>query len=157
MDPLTIDEGVSTLFELANQSLVQGAEYIEYSPTNPVCRWPLDLRGTLVENREEIPPTLLPAQEILEVKPDLISNIPVRDHTLVDQATCLAGYRPMLSGLSRGMSSEFNYANRQSKDILIYAPASDSPVTSPFDEYGDTYQDFDEWLNRIKNYAPPLA
>lgn len=118
-DPLTIDESVPTLFELAGQQ-----DEIEYSPTDPRLRWPFNPEGTLVEGRADIFPFRIPSDEILDVEQFITASVPTRDYRLVDQAKVLAAYRPQYkrSDFSKGMYAEFLHANVSSKEIWVYSP-----------------------------------
>lgn len=152
-DPLTIDEDVPSLFERARTE-----RSVRYSPFDPELRWPFIPNATLVDGRTDIYPFEIPSEEILEIEPEVGKHIPSRDYTLIDQAECLAAYRPRYAGQwSQGMLSEFNYAANSSlppKDILIHSPESE-PIDHPFlGGIGDRYEDVEEWHEKLRSWGP---
>jgi adenylate kinase len=91
-------------------------------------------------------------EEIIVDTEDINKQVVWRDYRLIDQANCVAAYRPSYEGkISGGVNSECSYASFSEKlTVYQFVPKEDG-IGGPFDNYGEvcnTYEGFIDSLNR---------
>lgn len=153
-DPLTLDEDVPAVFELA-AGTNGGTVTIDESTS----RWPIPLAGTLLSGAERPYPITIEKQELLDVRDDIKQQVRIRDYTLIDQSSCVAGYRPKCDRrLSQGMIAEFQYAVNTAqppRPVIVYSPPDDGGTAHPFlmGLFQNRHDMIDSWHRAIQQFG----
>jgi hypothetical protein len=146
-DPITIDEDILRIL-LKEQPLEKKTLLVSEKD-----RWPIPRGWSLCKDVDY--PIELKANDALEVVQDLKDHIMLRDYRLIEQADCIAGYRPYYERQrSLGMFAEMTYARDVSykRPYFVHFPDKDGePKDSPFARLGVPFDTVENLIKTLQN------
>lgn len=146
-DPITIDEDILRIL-LGKQSSIKGTLLVGEKD-----RWPIPHGWSLCKDVDY--PIELEANGALEVVQDLKDHIMLRDYRLIEQADCLAGYRPYYEHQrSLGMFAEMTYARdvAYKRRSFVHFPDKDGELKdSPFASSGVPFATVEDLIKDLQN------
>jgi len=147
-DPITIDEDILRI--LLEKQPPKRKETLLVGEKD---RWPIPHGWSLCKDVDY--PIELEANDALEVVQDLKDHIMLRDYRLIEQADCLAGYRPYYERQrSLGVFAEMTYARdvAYKRRFFVHFPDKDGePKDSPFASSGVPFATVENLIKALRN------
>lgn len=152
-DPISIDEYI---LESLNQAQKQDDDLKKHIVFKKEDRWSVRSKACdlpLLSDKLEHPEYIeIDREQINEVSDEMKDHIEWRDYRLINQAHCIATYRPNYNKkTSRGVSSEIMYALFSGLQIFNYWPPEDGNYV-PFGRRGVYIGDYSEFIDELEKH-----